>query len=66
MVDVKSWMDQVRLKMNPSKTEFIHFGSRSQLSKCVVTQLNVNGKLVERATLIKYLRVWLDAQLSFK
>ena len=49
-------MDQVRLKMNPSKTEFIYFGSRAQLIKCVVTQLNVNGELVERATLIKYLR----------
>ena len=41
VVDVKSWMDQVRLKMNPSKTEFIYFGSRIQLSRCVVTQLNV-------------------------
>ena len=66
MVDVKSWMDQVRLKMNPSKTAFIYFGSRTQLSRCVVTQLNANGELVERATLIKYLGAWLDAQLSFK
>ena len=62
----KTWMDQVRLKMNPSKTEFIYFGSRTQLSKCVVTQLNVNGELVEKATLTKYLRTWLDAQLSLK
>ena len=66
MVDVKSWMDHVRLKMNPSKTEFIYFESRTQLSKCTVTQLNVSGELVERATLIKHLRAWLDAQLSFK
>ena len=66
MVDVRSWMDQVRLKMTSAKTEFIYFGSRMQLSKCVVTHLNVSGELVERATLIKYLRAWLDAQLSFK
>ena len=66
MVDVKSWMDQVRLKLNPSKTEFIYFESRTQLSKCVVTQLNVNGELMERATLIKYFRAWLDVQLSFQ
>ena len=59
-------MNQVRLKMNPSMTEFIYFWSRTQLSKCVVAQLNVSGELVERATLIKYLRTWLDAQLSFK
>ena len=66
MLDVKSWMDQVIPKMNPSKTEFIYFGSRTQLSKCLVTQLNVSGEFVERATLIMYLRAWLDAQLSFK
>ena len=66
MVDVKSWMDQVRLKMNSAKTEFIYFGRRIQLSKCVVTHFNVNGELMERATLIKYLETWLDAQLSFK
>ena len=66
MVNVRSWMDQVRLKMNSAKTEFIYFGSRIQLSKCVVTHLNVNGKMVERAKVIKYLGTWLDAQLSFK
>ena len=66
MVDVRSWMDQVRLKMNSAKPEFIYFGSRKQLIKCVVTHLNVNDELVERGTLIKYFRTWLDAQLSFK
>ena len=28
--DVKVWMDENRLKMNSSKTEFILFGSRGQ------------------------------------
>ena len=42
-VDVKSWMDQVRLKMKSAKTEFIYFGSRIQLSKCVVIHLYANG-----------------------
>ena len=59
MVDVKSWMDQIRLKMNSAKTELSYFGSRIQLSKCVVTHLNVNGELVERITLIKYPSAWL-------
>ena len=66
MVDMRSSMDQVRPKMNSTKTEFIYFGSRIQLSKCVVTHLNINSELVERATLIKYLRAWPDAHLSFK
>ena len=29
MVNIRSWMDQVRLKMNLAKTEFIYFGSKS-------------------------------------
>ena len=32
MVNIRSWMDQVRLKMNSAKTEFIYFGSKVQLS----------------------------------
>ena len=54
------------LKMNSAKTEFIYFGSKVQLSKCVVVHLNVNDEMVERAGFIKYLGAWLDAQLSYK
>ena len=59
MVNVRSWTDRV-------KTEFIYYGSKVQLGKCVVTHLNVNNEIVERATIIKYLGAWLDAQLTFK
>ena len=44
----------------------LHNRSKVQLSKCVVAHLNVNDEIVEKATVIKYLRTWLDAQLSFK
>ena len=37
MINIKNWMDQVRLKMNPSKTEFIYFGHPRQLVKCMET-----------------------------
>ena len=66
MVNIRSWMDWVRLKMNSAKTKFIYFGSKVQLSKCMVTYLTVNNEIVDRATVIKYLGAWLDAQLSFK
>ena len=33
MVDVKTWVDSVHLKLNSSKTEFIYFGSRHHLTK---------------------------------
>ena len=61
MVDVRSWMDWIRLKMNSAKTEFIYFRSKVQLSKCVVAHLNVNDEMVERSAVIKYLGAWLDA-----
>ena len=66
MTNIRLWMDQVRLKMNSSKTEFMYFGNKVQLNKCVVAHLNINNEIVQRATVIKYLGAWLDAQLSFK
>ena len=47
MVNIRSWMDRVRLKMNSAKTEFIYFRSKVQRGKCVVTHLNVNDEIVE-------------------
>ena len=44
MLDIKSWMDAVRLKMNDSKTEFIYFGGPKQLEKTIINQINVNAE----------------------
>ena len=49
MLNIKHWMDSMRLKMNPSKTEFIYFGNRIQLKKCLVDDLNIAGDLVLRS-----------------
>ena len=46
--EIKTWMDHNRLKMNDSKTEFILFGSRKHLVKCITTDLNVNGNSIPR------------------
>ena len=48
MLDIKSWMDQVHLKLNESKMEFIYFGWPSQLGKCVATTIDVNGKTITK------------------
>ena len=66
MLEIKSWMDQVRLKMNESKTEFIHFGWPSQLDKCIKTSININGEEIVRANITKYLGAYLDSKLYFK
>ena len=66
MLNIKSWMDSMRLKMNPSKTEFIYFGSKPQLKKCEVQSLKVSGDLIQRADMIRYLGVYMDAHLTYK
>ena len=63
---IKSWMDGNRLKMNDGKTEFIMFGSRCQLNKCITHQININGVPVQRADVIRYLGAWMDKHLSLR
>ena len=66
MVKVKHWMDANRLKMNSTKTEFIMFGSKAHLQKCVTKNLDVPVDKVIRTNTIKYLGVWLDENLPLK
>ena len=51
MLRVKNWMDEMRLKMNPAKTEFIYFGHPKQLIKATTDTINVAGDLVARTEL---------------
>ena len=66
MLNIKSWMDSMCLKMNPNKTEFIYFGSKPQLKKCSVESLKVSEDLILRSSSIRYLGVYMDEHLSFK
>ena len=66
MLNIKQWMDQTRLKMNPSKTEFIYFGHPKQLCKCEVSEISIAGDLIQRVDLIRYLSVWMDSSPNFK
>ena len=59
-------MDGNQLKMNDGKTEFIMFGSKYQLNKCVTHHININGLSVQKADVIRYLGAWMDKHLSFK
>ena len=66
MLNIKSWMNAVRLKMNPSKTEFIYFRNKPQLKKCTIEELNVAEDLIVRSHSIKYLDVHMDEHLNNK
>ena len=64
MLDIKSWMDAVQLKMNDSKTEFIYFGGPRQLQKCIVNQIDVNGEMIPWSHTTRYLGAYLDSVLN--
>ena len=66
MLAVKDWMDSVCLKINESKTEFIYFRSTSQLVKCNITQIDVNGAHIERSDKTRYLGAQLYRTFSMK
>ena len=66
LISIKHWMDETRLKMNPSKIEFIYFGNAKQLQKCTSDSINVAGDLILRSEVIRYLGIWLDSALNFK
>ena len=48
MGEVQEWMEGNWLKLNSDKTEFILFGLRQMLSKCITTNIEVNGRTIER------------------
>ena len=64
MLNIKCWMDQVCLKRNRAKTEFIYFGNKAQPRKCVVDSLNVASDLILRSDSIHYIGAWLDENLA--
>ena len=65
-VTINNWMNSNKLKMNTKKTEFILFGSQTQLNKCTTKEINIAGDTVGSVSCIRYLGAWLDSTLNFK
>lgn len=66
LVNINDWMNLNRLKLNPSKTEFVLFGSPQMLSLSSSTSINVVGASVNSSVCIKNLGCYLDEHLTFK
>ena len=66
LININAWMDSNRLRINNGETEFILFGSRSQLTKYTTEVVDVNGTEVPRSESICYLGVWFDQYMSLK
>ena len=65
-IEINNWMDQNKLKMNTSKTEFIMFGSSPQINKCTTTHIDIAGENIECKSYIRYLGAFLDQNLTLK
>ena len=66
LTKIKEWMSSVRLKINKSKLEFIIFGNRTKVNKCASDGLRIEGKIVNRSQIAKYLGAWMDTDLTLK
>ena len=64
--DVKRWLSTNKLKLNPCKTEFIVFGSKSQREKLNHSfPVNKLGNLISPIDAVGNLGVWFDSNFSF-
>lgn len=61
-----NWMNSNKLKMNTSKTEFIMFGSKQQLTKCETKSIKIVNDTINKENCIRYLGAFLDENLNFK
>ena len=64
LLNIKQWMDAMKLCMNTSKTKIIVFGLGVQLHKVTLDQLSVLGDDIPRTSCIKYLGVHMDGELK--
>ena len=63
---LKHWMDTTYLKLNPDKTEYIHFGSRQQLKKTSPEPLDAHGDPIPVSDAVIYLGGFLDQHLKLR
>ena len=66
LLNIRKWMNENRLKMNDSKTEFTIFGTRQQKSKITTSCINVNNIQISKSQCVKYLGAYLDYSLTTK
>ena len=64
--DIKRWLSTNKLKLNPDRTEFIVFGSKSQREKLNQSfPVNILGNLISPTDAVRNLGVWFDSDFSF-
>lgn len=62
--DVENWLLRNKLKLNPSITELMFFGTKKQLSKYTFSSMKLGKNVIQRSNVVKNLGVLLDKNLS--
>ena len=64
LCSVNDWMGQNKLQMNPSKTEFISFGSKTMIKRITRSNIAVCNDTISCSLCIKLLGSYLDQSLT--
>ena len=62
---ISSWMQETKLFLNMSKTEYVIYGSHQRLKREDSISLSCNGSSLTKSESFKYLGVVIDQHLSF-
>jgi ribonuclease P/MRP protein subunit RPP40 len=65
METLEAWMSSNRLRLNPTKTQYIWFGTRQQLAKIDMKALALEFPLVTFSPFVRDLGIILDQELTF-
>ena len=64
LCEVEAWMRASRLRLNPQKTQLIWLGSRQQLDKLNITDVQLLSTTLHPQSTVRSLGVILDSQLT--
>ena len=62
--DIRSWMVQDKHRLNDAKTEFLIIGTRAQLNKVTISDLQVGEVKVSAVYSFRNLGAWFDANVN--
>ena len=62
---VGRWMSSNRLRLNPSKTEFIWLGSTRRLARCTFDPITIGGEIIQPSQTVRDLGAYIDSSIGF-
>lgn len=64
IADIRRWMANHQLMLNDGKTEFLIIGSRQQLAKVNIDNIQVGSSEIKPASSVRNLGAWFDSSMT--